>query len=245
MMGKNISFGELIISQLTIIWRFISIPFPQFAAHCWDMWVWAFSGRKILQPTSIVGYVAQAEKARTALSRTGLIRNLDLLLVELVDHVMMASKMSKYMLHSLIENGKDGTDSADSWENSAFQFWVSGWLKQKTAGRLSLFPVATVATVATSVIATAESKLEAPCLFAAPEPFISCSSVHLAANSFPHQPLFGLKLCFVWSKSIVVPQIPNIWSTSAPRIQLLFACGPCAGSRSLRPGHHLGGGRLP
>jgi hypothetical protein len=109
--------------------------------------------------------------------------------------VMMASKMSKYMLHSLIENGKDGTDSADSWANSAFQFCVSGWLKQKTAGRLSLFPVATVATVATSVIATAESKLEAPCLFAAPEPFISCSSVHLAANSFPHQPLFGLKLC--------------------------------------------------
>lgn len=26
-------------------------------------------------------------------------------------------------------------------------------------------------------------------------PKISCSSVHLAANSFPHQPLFGLKLC--------------------------------------------------
>lgn len=78
----------------------MSIPSPQFAAHCWDMWVWAFSGRKILQPTSIVGYVAQAEKARTALSRTGPIRNLDLLLVELVDHVMMASKMSSCTCYS-------------------------------------------------------------------------------------------------------------------------------------------------
>ena len=178
-------------------------------------------------------------------------------------------KMSKYMSHSLIENRKHRRDSAhfnqrpsklslpgclhvSSWANSAFQYCLPGWLKQKTAGTLLVWlqPPQSLPLDTDDCMWLLNPNSRRRAFLQRRSPFFHLVAILVRVqfikqpNSsrsatiwvqvlFQNDPNQYIKLMYSW---LIIPE-PHL----PPRLQLLFACGPRAGSRGLRPGYHLGG----